>query len=77
MSGRKKVDPEQTNVLVIFDPENKEQYNEVTELTTGYLYLYLGEIKNMKGHCAVVNNDSQISYGWHIDCFRMPEDWEI
>ena len=31
--------------------------------------LFLGEIPNMPGHCAVVDKSGRVHYGWDIDNF--------
>ena len=47
-------------------PEFRGQYPMDLE----HLFIYLGEIPNMEGHCVVIDNvDSQIYSGYHIELF--------
>lgn len=40
-------------------------------------YLYLGEIPNMTGHCAVIDDTGHVEVGYHVDDFREMTDEEI
>ena len=50
-------------------------------LTAGDLCLYLGEIPNMLGHCAVVTFDrregGRVLWGCHLDSFRYATEDEL
>lgn len=37
--------------------------------TDGEILLYIGEISNMPGHCAVATRDGKVHYGWHPEMF--------
>lgn len=39
--------------------------------------LYLGEIRQMPGHVAVVDRKGKIHWGYHDDCFRQPGADEV
>lgn len=39
--------------------------------------LFLGEIPNMKGHCAIVTRDGRVLWGYHTDDFRNPTEDEL
>jgi hypothetical protein len=39
--------------------------------------LFLGEIANMPGHCAVVNRAGKVLWGYHTDNFRNPREEEL
>ena len=43
----------------------------------GQLLLYLGEISNMEGHCAVVDMNGTIHWAYHIEHFRTPTNDEM
>lgn len=53
-----------------------EQYwNQYPELEEGKLYLYLGEIPNMPGHCVVVEpNTNKFHVGYHTVLFTEMKD---
>jgi hypothetical protein len=34
------------------------------------MVLYLGDITNMPGHCAVATMDGKVHWAWHPDDFR-------
>jgi hypothetical protein len=41
----------------------------------GKAYLFLGEILNMPGHCAVVGDNERVRFGYHTDNFvELTED---
>jgi len=42
------------------------------------MFIYLGEIPNMPGHCVVIGHGSGKVYsGYHIENFRIPTEEEI
>jgi len=41
------------------------------------ILLFLGEIKQMEGHCAVVNKSGKIFWAYHTDDFVEPLEEEI
>jgi hypothetical protein len=38
------------------------------------ILLYLGELPNMEGHCAIVDKSGRTFYGYHIDNFEEFDD---
>ena len=44
---------------------------------TGESLLYLGEIKQMPGHVAVVDRKGKVHWGYHDDTFREPKEMEV
>jgi len=42
----------------------------------GDLLLSLGEIKNMPGHCVVVDRNGNVLWGYHTENFREPTEDE-
>lgn len=52
-------------------------YEEGYPWLKGEHVLYLGEIENMQGHCAVVRNGGQIYYGYHSDDFLIYKNEEL
>jgi transcriptional regulator with XRE-family HTH domain len=44
---------------------------------TGESLLYLGEIKQMPGHVAVVDRKGKVHWGYHDDTFREPKETEV
>lgn len=69
------------------DSENTFEKNQIVIALAGYgpprdkkmgnAFLYLGEIPNMKGHCAIVDRNGKTHWGWHIEDFRHPTEDEI
>jgi len=69
------------------EPENTFEKNQIVIALDGYgpprdeynnnVFLYLGEIPNMRGHCAVVDRNGKTHWGWHIENFRHPTEDEI
>jgi DNA-binding XRE family transcriptional regulator len=43
----------------------------------GESLLYLGEIKQMPGHVAVVDRKGRVHWGYHDDNFREPKESEV
>lgn len=43
----------------------------------GEPFLFLGEIPNMPGHCAVVDRQGHVLWGYHLDSFRLAEEDEV
>ena len=41
------------------------------------ILLFLGEIKQMKGHCIIVNGAGKVFWGYHTNNFVEPNDDEI
>ena len=39
--------------------------------------LFLGEIPNMPGHCAVVTRSGLVLWGYHLDSFRLATEDEV
>jgi hypothetical protein len=52
-------------------------YGHKRRWSAGECLLFLGEIKQMPGHCAVVNRDGKIYWGFHTDSFVEPTEDEI
>ena len=61
--------------IVIFEVPKK--YESEYELKNGEHFLFLGEIKNMPGHCAIVDIRGLTHFGYHTDDFRLPTDDEL
>ncbi len=40
-------------------------------------FLYLGEIPNMTGHCAVIDSTGRVEVGYHVEDFRELTDNEV
>jgi hypothetical protein len=62
--------------LVKFDYDSvPEQYHAAYPFVKGKAYLFLGEIVNMPGHCAVVADDEVVKFGYHTENFvELTED---
>jgi len=43
----------------------------------GDLVLFLGEIPNMPGHCAIAPPNGPVTFGWHLDNFEEPGEDDI
>jgi len=43
----------------------------------GEILLFMGEIKQMPGHCLVVNRAGKIYWGYHTDGFIEPSEDEV
>jgi hypothetical protein len=52
-------------------------YEDKYPFKNGESVLFLGEIKNMRGHCTVVNRDGKVFWGYHTDDFRNPTEDEL
>lgn len=77
---RNNMDKKRQNNIMIYDPSyiNDEQIEKwEIPFKRGESVLYLFEIKNMGGHCAVVDKAGRVHWGHHIEDFRVPEDSEI
>lgn len=62
--------------LVKLDPDNPVARNDSLEL--GVMYVFLGEIPNMVGHCVVINHKTcQIYTGFHTEDFIELTDDEV
>ena len=56
--------------LVKFDFETlPKKYHSQYPFHPSERMIFLGEIPNMMGHCAVARSDGIISSGWHTDNF--------
>lgn len=55
------------NTLVQFINPFKESFYPFEDKE---ILLYLGEVKNMKGHCIVANKEGKIFWGYHIENFK-------
>ena len=54
----------EVNMDYVFDKDN--------------LFIYLGEIPNMPGHCVLIGHESgKIYSGYHIEDFRLPTENEL
>lgn len=60
------------NALVRFDFDNlSEDYLKQYPFSSDSLYVFLGEIPNMPGHCIVAEHPTgKIYSGYHIEHFR-------
>ncbi len=59
------------NSIVVHDFPHEESI-----FKNGEPVLYLGEIRNMKGHGIFVKRNGEIHWGWHIERFRYPKEDE-
>lgn len=71
-----------TNSLVVFnlDSCSKEQYENYykSKFPIGKTFVYLGEIKQAKGHCILLDLETGKIIGmYHIEHFREATDEEI
>ncbi len=56
--------------MVKFDfADLPKKYHKCYPFKEGNAYLFLGEIVNMPGHCAVVDNDGIVKVGFHTEDF--------
>lgn len=62
--------------LVKFDYDNiRAEHHHYYTFKEGKAYLFLGEIVNMPGHCAVVGDNESVRFGYHTDNFvELTED---
>lgn len=60
--------------LIKIDPEYSESI--VPPFRTGEIFIFLGEIPNMSGHCVILNTKThEIHYGYHTEDFvELTED---
>lgn len=63
------------NQIVVFEVDKKWAAQYPFEL--GERVLFLGEIKQMPGHCIVVNKAGRVLWGYHTDDFREPKENEL
>lgn len=54
----------------------KEQSDDILVLSKRE-YLYLGEIPNMTGYCAVIDDTGHVEVGYHVGDFRELTDKEV
>lgn len=62
----------EANQLVQCKIDNKNypfKYNEIV--------LFLGEIKQMPGHCIIVNRKGKVFWGYHTENFEEPKEEDI
>ena len=62
-------------VVIFGDPP--KGYETQYPWKAGVSLLFLGEITNMPGHCAVVDREGKVYWGYHTDNFRQPTEDEI
>jgi hypothetical protein len=62
--------------IVIFVPP-KGYEGHGYPFKSGESLLFLSEIVQMPGHCAVVNRSGRVYWGYHTDNFREPLEEEI
>lgn len=74
MKTKKKANFKNMQIVVVEWPKGLETS---FPFKNGDSLLFLGEIPNMPGHCAVVNRDGQVLWGYHLEDFRHPTDEEI
>jgi len=64
--------PRQNSLVTTASP------NQLVKPTDGMVYVFLGEIPNMGGHCIVMNiSDGTIDIGYHTGDFRELTDDEV
>jgi hypothetical protein len=63
------------NTLVKFDVP--KDWEEGYPFKNGETLLYLGDIEQMSGHCAVVNKEGRVFWGYHTDNFRALDGDEV
>jgi hypothetical protein len=67
---KKAADPRPMSTVRFSDECYPEEYRGGYPMNPEHLFIYLGEIPNMEGHCVVMDNvDSQIYSGYHIELF--------
>jgi len=58
------------NTLVQFDYDGvPSQYHSQYPFTRKEVLLFLGEVRQMPGHCVVATNDGRITWGYHTENF--------
>lgn len=66
------------NQLVVYvRPKYLDGSGFLDPIPAGALVLFLGEIKQMPGHCSVVTRDQKVHWPLHITDFREPTDDEV
>lgn len=63
--------PDLTPNQLVVATENFNEYKK------GDVFIYLGEIVQMRGHCIVVDRKGKVSWGMHTERFRAPREGEI
>lgn len=66
--------------VVVFDPEYGKTHPEAYSLgliQIGESVLFLGEIPNVPGHCAVAKHNGSVIWLCHTDEFREPTEEEL
>ena len=54
---------------VVFNPKVPKEYADQYPFEKDQVYLLLGEIENMEGHCVVVENSGKVFWGYHTENF--------
>ncbi len=63
-------DPRPLSMCNFSDKCLPKEYRGGYPMDPEHVYIYLGEIPNMEGHCVVLDNrDGQIYSGYHIELF--------
>lgn len=70
------------NSLVVFvppctDEEWERQVKHAYPFNIHEVVLFLGEIKQMPGHCIVARRNGKVIWGYHTDNFRTATEDEI
>jgi len=66
------------NTLVKFNFEDLPvEYHSQYPFCKEDIFLFLGEIKKMDGHCVVATKDGRVIWGYHTDNFIVLSDDEI
>lgn len=63
--------------VVVYDPSWYKPGMEDPTIKVGETVLYLGEIPNVSGHCAVAKHDGVILWLMHPEDFRKATDEEL
>jgi len=67
--------PRQYSICKFSDAHYPLEYQRQYPMTTDQLYIFMGEIPNMLGHCIVMNKDTkEIHVAWHCDLFKELSD---
>ena len=65
------------NQLVKFYLPNPKDAKDYPLFKIDEILLFLGEIKQMPGHCIVVNHAGRVLWGYHTSNFVEPSEDEI
>jgi hypothetical protein len=70
------------NEIVVFDPKWRKDYLEsvkwhLMDFKPGELVLFLGNIANVPGHCAVAKHDGRVIWMTHPEDFRKADEDEL